>query len=246
MNDDEKFFKRFQEELPSEFTTSLYKRITLPMNTQTKTRSFRQVGLVFAIAFALLIASIWVYPPTRAMAYSLLRQIGAFTFTNELPQHQEPTLPPPDPNHQLVTASSAQDASQLVGFTVLAPQSLPAGFAQEGLLSIQPNGNGRTVISSYANEAMDQFILINQYQYQAGDSYTDIVAGEEQLRDVEVRGNSGVWITGRMMVNPFDNEHSTILLSSNWLYWEENGIVYTIMSYGFDLQEILQLADNLK
>jgi len=246
MNEDEKFFNRFHEELSSEFTTSLYKRITLPMNTQTKTRSLRQLAFIFAIAFALLVASIWVYPPTRAMAYSFLRQIGVFTFTNEPPQRQEPTLPPPGPDHQPMTASSAQEASQLVGFFVLAPQSLPAGFTQEGSLSIQPNGNGKTVTSAYANESLDQFILINQYRYEAGDSYTNIIAGEEQLHDVEVRGHSGVWITGRMMVNPFDDEHSTQLLSSNWLYWEENGIVYTIMSYGPDLQELFQLADNLK
>jgi hypothetical protein len=36
------------------------------------------------------------------------------------------------------------------------------------------------------------------------------------------------------------------LRSTSWLYWEENGVVYVIMSDGLSLDETLQLAQNLQ
>jgi hypothetical protein len=247
MNDDEKFFNQFQEAPRPEFAAALYKRINRPMNAQNKPVILRRMALSFAAVCVLLAGALLMYPPTRAQALSLLRQIGVFTISTEAPTVQQPTAVPPDPDQKPLTAPSAADAGVLAGFTVYAPRNLPSGYVQEGPLSILPNGNGKTVVSTYINSAHDNFILINQYQYQAGDSFTDNVSDQETVRDVEVAGHPGVYITGRMMSSPAADQSAGVTLRpSSWLRWEANGIVYSVISDALTFDEALQLAESLK
>ncbi len=89
---------------------------------------------------------------------------------------------------------------------------------------------------------------MNQYRYGTGDSFTDFIAGQETVVDVQVRGHTGVWIAGRLVTSPLEsvkpgqiNPHA-----SSWLTWDENGIVYTLISDGLTQAEMLQLAESLK
>jgi hypothetical protein len=91
------------------------------------------------------------------------------------------------------------------------------------------------------------FILINQYHYNAGDSFTDKVSGKETVKDVEVRNHKEVWITERRMASPIaDQPNANRLHASHWLRWEENGIVYSILGDSLIFEDMLQLAQNLK
>ena len=247
MNDDEKFFNQFQEAPRPEFAAALYKRINRPMNNQTKSISLGRMALSAAAVGILLVAALLIYPPTRVEAFNLLRQIGVFTITTEAPITVQPTARPPDAAQAPAAAQSAAEASQLAGFSVLAPQGLPDGYAFVEPLSIVPVGSGKTVVSTYLNPTQEAFILINQSQFQGGDSYSDYVSGQETVQDVEVRGHPGVWITGRMMTSPVAGQpNGEKLRASNWLRWEENGIVYLVASDRLSLEEVLQLAQSLK
>ncbi len=248
MTEDEKFFNQFQEAPRPEFAAAVYKRITKPMNTHQKFFSLRKAALALAAACALLAAAWMAYPPTRVMALNWLRQIGVFTITTGQPDGQQPTAMPPDTSQPPLTASSASEASRLAGFQVLVPARLPDGYALEGAFSIQPNGSGKVVVTLYANPVKGSYILMNQYRYGTGDSYVDNVYGQESVVDVQVRGHAGVWIAGRLVTSPLnsarsgqDNPHA-----SSWLKWDENGIVYTLISDGLTQAETLQLAESLK
>ncbi len=246
MNEEEKFFDQFQEEPRPEFAAALYERINKPMDTHSKSLSIRRAVPAFALTLAVLVAGLSLYPPTRARALDLLRQIGVITFTSEEPISSEPTAPPPGPDQLPVFAASPAEASQLAGFVVLAPQILPVGYIQEGSWSIQSNGNGKTVNSTYTYPSEGHYLLIDQYHYLTGDAFTDTLSGQENIQAVQVRGHAGAWISGRLMVNPLVGGQNNLPSPSNWLVWDENGTVYTFISDGLDLQEMLQLADRLK
>ncbi len=250
MNEDEKFFTQFREAPRPEFTAAVYERINQPMNAQKKQINLRQKVLAFAMTCVLLLATVLAYPPARAQAYSFLRQIGVIQITTQQSEEPGPTAEPPDPAQKPLTATSPEAASELAGFQVLAPASLPEGFTTESAYTILPNGNGKLVVSQYTHLSGNNFILINQYRYADGDAFTNSVSGQESVQDVQVRGQKGVWITGRLMTNPSlvqpGSAGQDSLRSTGWLYWEENGVVYVIMSDGLSLDETLQLAQNLQ
>jgi hypothetical protein len=248
MNEDEKFFEQFHETPRPDFVDAVYKRINRNMAVQVKSISMRQMALSVAVVCGLLLATLFIYQPTRAQAFNLLRQIGAIKVTSEEPVTQQPTALPPDTAQKPITASSVAEASKLAGFQVLAPEWLPDGYTAEGGLNILPNGNGKTVVTGFTNNAKSNFILINQYRYEDGDSITDNVGGSETVRDVHVRGSEGVWITGRLMTNPVvaGQQGQDALRESSWLIWDENGIVYSVISDDLSLEATLWLAESLK
>ena len=154
----------------------------------------------------------------------------------------------PDASQKPLTAASVSEASRLAGFKVLVPASLPDGYAAESAFSIQPSGSGKVVVTVSADPVNGSYILMNQYRFGTGDSFVDNVAGQETVVDVQVRGHAGVWIADRLVTSPLDsvrpgqvNPHA-----SSWLRWDDNGIVYTLISDGLTQAETLQLAEGLK
>ncbi len=248
MTEDEKFFNQFQEAPRPELAAAVYTRITKPMNSHQKLFSLRNAALTFAAACILLVAALIAYPPTRVMALNWLRQVGVFTITTSQPDESQPTAVPPDPAQKPLTAASIPEASQLAGFQVLIPASLPDGYAAEGPFSIQPNGSGKVVVTLSADPVKGSYILMNQYRYGNGDSFVDSVTGQETVVDVEVRGHAGVWIADRLVISPLDSASpgQAVPHATNWLEWDENGIVYTLISDGLTQADMLRLAEGLK
>jgi hypothetical protein len=246
MKDDENFFNQFQEEPRPEFAAALYKRIHKPMLTNTKQNTLRRMAFTFAV-ITLLIVALMAYSPVRVQAFNWLRQIGIFTITTEQPLGNLPTALPPDQLAEPVTATSAQEASKLVGFGVLEPQSLPEGYQTAGYFNITGSQDGTIVVTSYTHPQTSAFVLINQYKFDESASYTNNVTGTETVQDVTVRNQPGVWITGRMMTNPLVGHlNADTLNRTNWLLWEENGVAYSVISDGLTIEEALQLAQSFK
>jgi hypothetical protein len=256
MSDDDNFFQQFHEAPRPEFVEALYQRINKPMNAQKTQPKLRRTALTFAAAAAVLLAVVFSIPTTRAQAINLARQIGAFLIidgpyddgrTVEAPGASLPTALPPDPG-KIVHVETIEDAAKAAGFTVLNPGNLPEGYAQQGGFSIGPNGSGMNVVTVYANPANDTFITLNQFKYAPGDAYVDNVTSLESLSDVIVRNHKAVWITDRYMTNPAHPEQSgeKYLRPAEWLVWEENGVVYTLMSDDLTLQQAVAIADSLK
>jgi hypothetical protein len=252
MKDD--FLKQFRKPPRPQFAADLYERISKPMEMQPRLFYWRRMALATAIIGLVLALAIFISPPVRALADQILRQIGAFTFVDRSSQVgvAEPADEPPAPTAeplapgQMRAASDAAQASSLAGFTVLAPTYLPSGYSQEGSWSVAPQGNGVIVVSSYRSQA-GHFLLLNQFQYGAGDSYEQSYYANEEVQDVTVRGHAGVWLVGRSMTDPWSTPQpgQPELVATSWLLWEENGVNYSLFGDALDQDEAQKIAESL-
>ena len=157
-------------------------------------------------------------PTTRALADSIIRQFGVFTFVQATPETkpiQSDTNGQPVPGslekkdplqdqaeqskkqsqaNENVMVSYAQDAaaaSQLAGFTVLAPAYLPDGYRVEntsGEWAVFYKINQVRTSISYESQDGSSFLTIEQIEHQPGQSKT---VESAEIVDVTVRGQSG-------------------------------------------------------
>jgi hypothetical protein len=209
---DDDFMNQFEQPKPPrpEFTAVLYKRITQPMKTTIKSRVLRAAAWSIAV-LAVLAAVLFYSPSTRAFADSIFQQIGKGY-------------------GKVQTANDVAAASQLAGFTVLAPSYLPDGYitkTQPGEWTIDHQNNGVVVSISYNNQAGGALGL-SEEMYQQGMSATAINDPEKQ--DVTVRGQPGTWISNG---------------GKSLLAWDENGIAYIIGTNMLTEDEVMKVAESL-
>lgn len=237
MSDD--FIHQFDPPKPPgpEFTTALYQRLTQPMKTTTRTRALRAVALSFGMV-AVIATVLFFSPWARAFADSILRQfgVGGYIFVQGTSQ---PTVGPEEQATArafgkpiLRTANDAAAASQLAGFTVLAPSYLPDGYTannQPGEWTVSPDYNGVTASITYDNQADNDQLFISEQMVRQGEPNT--VLSRPEIQDVTVRGQPGAWM-------PTDG-------GKNMLVWEENGITYMIVSNKLPKDEVLKVAESL-
>ena len=242
MNDD--FLKKYYQPPRRQFAADLYQRISTPMKTK-RVLNTRQIGLAFAVVLAMLVVTLAVSPPARAFARQLFRQIGVFTITeiDEARTEVDPTLQMPTtepPTADVVeTADSPEAASELAGFSIYASLELPEGYTQTGGWSLMDQSSGKVVVSKYV-DSEGHFLLFNQYRYGEGDSFEQTISPNEQVTDVTVRGQPGVWIEGRLMGDSPDT-----LVPTVWLMWEEDGINYTLFADVLSQEPMLAVAESL-
>ena len=234
-------------------------RISKPMNTTSRIRSFRFATLAFSLV--VLIAAAMIFSPaTRALADTIIHQFGAMIFVQAAP---EPKAPDAAAGQQAVdnaekkdpaqdqaqaeqskaqgpsndaSAAYAQDvaaASELSGFTVLAPAYLPDGYvstrdsAAGEWTILYGNGDVRASIS-YQDPTGERFLTIEQISNQERESKT---VESPKIVDVTVRGQAGVWLPNGPR--------------KNILVWDENGITYMMISDHLTLDEVLKVAESL-
>ncbi len=255
MNDD--FLTRMHKPPRSEFADELYQRISEPMSEQRfriEPFGLRRAAVSLGVITLLLAAVVMAYPPARAFAEAQFRQIGALIFRSPAADPAaaatvQPTVPAPGDTDRPEEASLLEDASRLSGFTVLAPGYLPAGYTVATVWSIDRNDSGIYVVSTYRQAASQQFLLLNQIRYAPGASFEQTIGDNEQLVDVTVRGQSGVWITGRLMTDPTD--HTPVppderqLFPTNWLVWQEGDITYTLFGNDLSQEEMIKIAESV-
>ncbi len=210
MSDD--FIQQFDPPEPPrpEFTAALYQRITQPMKTTPRTRVLRAIAVSFAVV-ALIATVLFFSPPVRAFADSIIRQ-----FTKG--------------NSTIQMVDDAASASQLAGFTVLAPSYLPEGYTatnQPGAWSvIHENGDVMAVIT-YDNQAVNGALAISEQIFRQGDSNT--LMNNPEAQDVTVRGQPGKWIGN----------------GKSFLLWNENGISFAISTNTLSKDELMKVAKSL-
>ena len=237
MNDD--FINQFDPPKPPrpEFTAALYQRITQPMKTTTRTRVLRAVAVSFAI-IAVIATGLFFLPSARAFAQSILQQfgVGGYTFVQGI---SEPTVSPEEQatarafgKPALQSANDPAAASQLAGFTVLAPSYLPDGYTADnppGVWTVSDEINGVMASIFYDDQATDDHLTILEKMYRQGEPNT--VLNRPEIQGVTVRGQPGAWMpTGG---------------GKNTLAWEENGITYIIISNTLSKDEVLKIAESL-
>lgn len=129
------------------------------------------------------------------------------------------------------SASDPIEAGKLAGFTVFVPAYLPEGYtAMTGwLVTSQDNG---VVVFNACKDGTNNFIGLNQLRY--GDGASKETYHRDQIVDVTVRGQSGVWLPDPSSPN-----------GKNALVWEENGMTYSLISNSLPLDEMLKVAESL-
>lgn len=253
MNDD--FLKSMHKPPRRAFVNELYERINQPMNeSRYRIEPFvlRRAVLTLGIASLLLLATVMVSPAARAFAEEQFRQIGALIFrpldagpVTAVP----PTVPAPGDTNPPENSTLLEDASRLSGFTVLAPGYLPDGYTVASVWSVDHKESGVYVVSTFRHAANNQFLLLNQIDYTPGASFEQTYGGNEQLSDVSVRGQQGVWITGRLMTDPTDHspdlQAEPQLYPTNWLVWQEGEITYTLFGNELSQEEMIKIGESL-
>lgn len=257
MNDE--FLNRMRKPPRREFADELYDRISEPVvqpGYRTEPFVARRVALAIGFASLLLLLTLMVSPAARAFAGEQIRQIGALIFrpidsaSSPLPATSaQPTIPAPGDTNPPENATLLEDASRLSGFQVLAPDYLPAGFAVDSVWSIDRRESGVYVVSTFRNDTDRQFLVLNQIDYAPGASFVQTYGDNEQVSDVIVRGQAGVWITGRLMTDPTDHtprpEAERELYATNWLVWAEGDITYALFGNDQSQQEMIKIAESL-
>lgn len=251
----EKDLTRFRKSPRPEFADALYQRISEPMTEKTLKTSvlpLRRAALALGLLLVVLLFTLTFSPAARAVASEQIRRIGALIFReagDEPTLAAEPTVSAPSAADAPRHVALAQDAARLAGFEVRAPRYLPAGYVQEGGWSVDRRESGVYVVSSYRHHGNDQFLLLNQTRYTAGTTFEQSYADNEQVSEIAVAGQKGIWISGRLMTDPEEMNREPAgephLQPTNWLIWQEGEIVYTLFGNGLTQDEMIQVAESL-
>lgn len=244
MKDD--FLTRFRKPPRPEFAASLYERISEPMEPTQTLFTKRRLALAGAVLVAALALTLIFSPGAQAFARDVIRQIGAITLIDMESQpdgpvtSEQPTAEPPD-DREVLVAESAAEIAQLAGFQPLTPNELPARYIiEDGGFLVTLMDDMTSVYKIYKVAGIDTFLVYNAVQYADGAQFVQEYGSNETVLDVKVRGQEGVWITGRLF-----GEGPNSLKPTNWLMWEEDGITYTFYSDDLDLEEALRVAESM-
>lgn len=137
---------------------------------------------------------------------------------------------------QSTTAPDAASASRLVGFTVLAPGYIPAGYNPSaaknpgGNWVIEPARKGAIAVLAYENQSAEGFLSIQETRYVEGQPRQTYAMPE--IVDVTVRGHSGVWM-------PVEDGKKVLV-------WEEGGVTFSVVSNILPLDELKKVAESLR
>lgn len=243
MKDD--FLTRFRKPPRPEFAASLYERISEPMQPKQTLFTKRRLALISAVLLAALALTLIFSPGAQAFARGLIRQIGAISLIDleSLPEEQTSSQPPtalPPDDREVLVAETAVEIKQFAGFQPLTLTELPAGYIDDGAWLVTLMDDMTSVYRIYKAAGIDTFLVYNAVQYAEGAHFEQSYGSNETVVDVSVRGQPGVWITGRLFGDSPD-----ALKATNWLMWEDKDITYTLYGDAISLQEALRIADSM-
>ncbi len=244
MND--KFLKEHLKEPRPEFTETLYKRISRPMNTQKTIFQPRRLALATITVMTLFVALMLLSPGLQAFAGSLFREIGAIVLI-DLKDNPDGSSVSPAPTAVPPTAvptyyaHDESEIAQYAGFEPLTPAYLPDGYEAQGPWSIVQLDDSMGVYRQYRDASGEHFLIFNPVSHSADARFEQLYGENETVTDITVRSQAGVWITGRLF-----GDSSETLQQTNWLMWAEDSINYTMYSNVLSLDEMVEIAESLK
>lgn len=230
-------------------------------------------AITLLLPLAAFVVACAVSPTLRARTKEVLLQIGHLVFTREPTnaQQAEPYFNTPMPTPVIEETRDPQrwapltqkEASNLVGFQVLVPRSVPE---QEWERAFRPEWGNPKKVSWTIYEAPAggiyvhcdcfrfHFVAIRQQRVEEG-RLEEIAVADAQIREVELRGSRGYWIEdaptgivggGGSIWSLTEDDIVWQISNQNYLVWEENGIVYRISgSDELSLEDYLLVANSL-
>ncbi len=133
------------------------------------------------------------------------------------------------------------EISQVAGFEPLTPAYLPEGYSVQGPWSIVKFSESTGVYRQYRDASGQHFLVFNPVNHSADARFEQGYGDNETVTDIIIRGQTGVWITGRLY-----GDSSETLQPTNWLMWVEQGINYTMYSNGLSQDEMVKVAESLR
>jgi hypothetical protein len=214
-------------------------------------------GFALAAIAAMIIAVSMVafVPSARAWAQGVLTKFGAWIITDALTLAEVPRdttkatpigLPTSTPFAGLQPIQPTpppilpvEEASDVAGFQVLAPECVPAGYRLVSRAVYTPKV-GVLVFTTWATESGEEHIGINQMRYVSGYEL-EFPVGNAPTMDVTVRGQPGLWAEGANLGSRGED-----LVAINVLIWEEEDDLFRLTSDELPLEEMLKIAESLK
>ncbi|HSG17865.1 MAG TPA: DUF4367 domain-containing protein [Anaerolineae bacterium] len=215
------------------------------MDTEDAVFQPRRLALAAVTAMALFVALLFLSPGVQAFAGSLIREIGAIVLIDqrgggEVPVVDPlPTLMPTAP--PTYYAHDDGEISRYAGFEPLTPTYLPEGYSAQGPWSVLQFAESVGVYRQYRDASGGHFLVFNPVKHSADARFEQGYGDNETVTDITVRGQAGVWITGRL----FGDSPET-LQPTNWLMWVEDGVNYTLYGSELSLAEMVRVAESLK
>lgn len=212
------------------------------------------LGAVAAVAIGT--AAIISVPPLRALAQTVLEQIGLIQFTDETTFAQQRVGEmadieiDPDVTY-FSDRLSVEEASQLSGMRVYAPTFLPESF-EFAYRNVGTNERGVWVGTDFHQvpgrpDESDDMISLTQSRHSDNTEADPITwpIGDAQPIEVTINGNRGVFVgdapTGTRAIDDGPWE----LLTVNTLAWEQDGYTFIMQNFELDFEQMRQVAESL-
>lgn len=243
MNDE--FLKKHRTEPRPEFAEMLYQRISDPMTPERSSFLPRRLALAAMTLMTLVVVLLLLSPGAQAFASSLIRQFGAIVLIDQSGSAGSPAVDPRPTAMPTVPptyyAHDDAEIAQYAGFEPLTPTDLPEGYSAQGLWSVLQFAESVSVYRQYRDASGQHFLVFNPVKHGAEARFEQGYGDNETVTDILVRGQAGVWITGRLY-----GESPETLQPTNWLMWVEDGINYTMFSDELSQSEMLRMAESLR
>ena len=123
---------------------------------------------------------------------------------------------------------SAAEASRQVGFTVLVPSYVPAGYEAGPGFVVDNRTEGQTAMGIYIGADHHNAIKLVEFKLAAGQA--PLTYYWPDAKDVTVRGLPGLLRPGETQT----------------LVWEEKGITISLLGEGPGLDELMKMAEGLR
>jgi hypothetical protein len=207
----------------------------------------RRTLAAIVAALLLITAAILAFPPLRALAQEVLRQIGLIQLTNApssaqlwLTHTPIPALITPLPNLEL------EEARATFGRAIYTPTYVPAGYVLTRLSASHGS------VSSLYNLVVDGECCRTLWitQLRNGGSTSPFGVGDAPIVDVTVGDLPGEWVENAPI--GADPSSESGILPANLLTWRDSDNVFWIQSFStiddqrLPLDEMLRIAESLR
>jgi hypothetical protein len=186
------------------------------------------------------------------LAQDVLARMGTYIFTDAPSIAEERAgrpheTPLPD---ELVTAPgrlTVERASERVGFSVLVPTYLPAGYEEVGRNVAQDDQVSQVItwFSRHAYSGIPDFFDLAQQRWLIERSLTWAI-GEAEPQTVNVGGVEGLYNPDAPIGLRVSDDLPSEGITLNMLIWEEEDFTFMVRNQTLEFDELLAIAESLQ
>ncbi|MEQ8674505.1 MAG: DUF4367 domain-containing protein [Aggregatilineales bacterium] len=231
---------------------------TTPIHNRhlSKNNRFRLVyaSVASIVLFMLIVLTV---PPLRHLAQDIIGRFGNLIITDaptqyELARNGTPTSTPRPrptgtPPGESFISLTYNEIDALLDFPIYIPQYIPDGF---NFCCYGGNFFGETpnhALAFYSRQAgyHDDMLNIRQQLPDESSDLIEFAVGDAVIEEVAVNGNAGLWVGEALVGQRWTPSGEQSYVTYNFLYWEQDGYVFSIQSDVLSQEEILRIAESM-